>query len=114
MLLSNDVLDMMSQRAMLLAQTTVLASLVSPPAHEVPRGPIHLLLNFRFQVQTRLDVKDGDEIRCIDQRLVFRAFAIAKGAVVPLLRKRVDALLHWGVNLQIDDPTCGLHIQAAA
>jgi hypothetical protein len=49
-LLRDDVLNMMSQLAVLLAQTAVFAPLVSAAVHQVPRCRIHLLLNCRLEV----------------------------------------------------------------
>jgi hypothetical protein len=43
-LLRDDVLDVMPQFAMCLAQAAVFAPLASPAADEVPRGRVHLLL----------------------------------------------------------------------
>jgi hypothetical protein len=45
MLFGDDVFDVMPQLAVLLAQPAVFAPVVSPAAHEVPSGRLHVLLN---------------------------------------------------------------------
>ena len=76
-LLGDDVLDMMPQFAMLLAQTAVFAPPASPSPHDIPVCPVHLLLDGRVELLTRLELEDGDELSCVDQCFVFRAIAIA-------------------------------------
>ena len=90
---------------MLLWQTAALALFASPAAHK-SRRLVHLLMNFRFQVQAGLELQDGDEIRCVNQRLVFRTLALAQGALVGPFGERVYTLLNWRIDLQIEYATC--------
>jgi hypothetical protein len=57
-LLRDDVLDMMPQFAMFLAQTAVFAPPVSPAPHDIPCCPVHLLLDDRVEVLTGLELED--------------------------------------------------------
>ena len=113
-LLRHDVLYMMDQFGMFLAQPAIFATLASPPPDEVPRRRIHLLLNLRVQIPLGFELEDRDEIRCVDQRLIFRAFAIAKRALVGAPSERIDSFLNWRGNLQIDYSACGLAVETAA
>ena len=72
----DDVLDVMRQLAMHLAQAAVFASLFGPAADQVPRGPTHLLLDCRVKLLPSLELEDRNEVRRIDQRFIFRAFDI--------------------------------------
>src|SRR5262249_53294290 len=114
MLLCNDVLDVMPQFAVDLAQAAIFAPLAGTAADEIPSGCIHLLLDRRVKPLASLELEDGNEVRCIDQRLVFGAFAIAECPLISPLSERVDPFLHWRVNLQIDDTTRRLHVETPA
>src|SRR6185369_2567819 len=57
-LLRDDVLDVMPQFAMNLAQAAIFASLTSPAADEVPRSRIHLLLDCRVKLLASLELED--------------------------------------------------------
>lgn len=43
------------------------------------------------------------KVRRVNQGLVLRSLAIAQGAVVGPPGEHVDALLHWRLDLQIND-----------
>jgi hypothetical protein len=113
-LLRHDVLYMMDQFGMFLAQPAIFATLASPPPDEVPRRRIHLLLNLRVQIPLGFELEDRDEIRCVDQRLIFRALAIAKGALVGALSEGIDSFLNRRGDPQIDYSACGLRVETAA
>ena len=66
-----DVLNMMDQFAMFLAQPAIFATLASPQTDEAPRWRIYLLLNVRLEILPGFEFEDRDEIRCVDQRLIF-------------------------------------------
>jgi hypothetical protein len=57
-LLRDDVLDVMPQFAMGLAEAAVFAPLASAAADEVPRGRIHLLLHCRVEMLASLELED--------------------------------------------------------
>jgi len=104
----------MPQAAVFLVQTTIFATVAGSLPDEIPRRRIHLLLNIRVQVQAGFELKNRNKIRCVDQRLVFRAFRVAKRPLVSQLSQRIDPLLNRPVNLEIDDSTCGLSVEATA
>src|SRR5262245_49499317 len=76
-LFGDDVLDVMRQFAVLLSQMAVFAAFVSTTMHELACCRIHLLLNHRIQAPPRLKFKDRDEIRGVDQRLIFGPLAVS-------------------------------------
>lgn len=114
MLLCDNVLDMMPQFTVNLAQAAVFAPLARSEADEIPRGRVHRLLHYRVELPAGLDLEDGNEIRRVDQRFVFRTFAIAQSTLVSPFRQRIDPFLYPGVNLQIDDATRRLPIETPA
>ena len=69
---------------------------------------------FEVQIPPGFELEDRDEIRRVDQRLIFRALAIAKRALVGALSERIDPFLNRQGNLQIHYPACGLRVEAAA
>ena len=114
MLLRDDVFDMVDQFVIILVQTAIFAAFASPPANQIPRRRIHWLLNLRRQLLPRLELEDRDEIRCVDQSLVFQAFLIRQRAVVGPFRESIDSFLDLCGNAQLDYPACGFHVEAAA
>ena len=113
-LLRDDVLHVMPQFAMFLWQAAVLALLAGPAAYEASGFFIHVLLNFCIQVQTGLELQDGNEIGCVNERLIFRALALAERAFVGARGKNVNALLHGRIDPKIHNAACGVRIEAAA
>ena len=77
MLLRHDVLNMMPQVAMFLAQMAILATVASPPADQFPDRRVHVLLNLRGQVELSFELEYRYEIRRVNQRFIFRAIVIA-------------------------------------
>jgi hypothetical protein len=71
-------------------------------------------LHIRVQVQAGFELKNRNKIRCVDQRLVFRAFRVAQRPLISQLSQRIDPLLNWPLDLEIDDSTCRLSIEATA
>jgi len=113
-LLRDDVLDMVPQLALLLTQPAVFATLVCATADKVPRCRVHLLLNNGVEMLTSLELQDRDEVRRVDERLVFRALTVRQATLISALGEFVDALLHGRVNLEIDHAARGLGIETAA
>ena len=105
---------MMPQATVFLVQTTILATVAGSLPDEIPRRRIHLLLNIRVQVQAGFELKNRNKIRRVDQSLVFRAFRVAKRPLVSQLSQRIDPLLNRPANLEINDSTCGLGVEATA
>jgi len=89
-------------------------TLTVDPAHEFPHSRIHLLSNFRVKMLTGLEFEDRDEVCCVNQPSIFRAFAVAPGAFVCPFGERVDPFLHRRLNLELDHATRGLRIEAPA
>src|SRR6516164_7163431 len=81
-LLRDDVLDMVRQLAVLLAQLAVFATIVRATADKVPGCRVHLLLNAGVEMLTSLELQDRDEVRRVDQRLVLRALAVRQAALI--------------------------------
>ena len=113
-LLCGDVLHMMPQFAMFLGWPAILALGAGPAAHQLSRFLVHVLLNFRIQMKTSLELQDGDEIRCVNQRLIFGALALAERAFVGPRGKGVNPFLHLRINVEINNPAGGLCIEASA
>jgi hypothetical protein len=113
-LLRDDVLDMMPQFAVFLAQLAVFATLVSATPYQVPCARFHLLLKRGVELMTGFELENRDEVRCVDQRLIFRKLAFAQDAVVSPFREFVYTLLHERANLQTDNATRRLRIEASA
>src|SRR5947209_15524334 len=97
-LFRDDVLDMMSQFAVLLAQLAIFASLVSAAPYEVACCSVHLLLNVGIKLLTGFELENRDEVCRVDQRLIFGPLAVSQGALVSPLCELIDSLLHWRVN----------------
>jgi hypothetical protein len=55
--LRQDVLKVMPQVAVFLAQMAILATVASPPADQFPDRRIHVLLNLRGQVQLSFELE---------------------------------------------------------
>ena len=57
-LFGNDVFHVVGQFAVLLAEQAVLATVVRPSPHKLPRGGVHPLLAIRVQMPARLEFQD--------------------------------------------------------
>jgi len=113
-LFRHDVLYMMDQLAVFLVRPAIFATPASPHPNEVSRGCIHLLSNCRVQIQAGFELEDRNEIRRIDQRLIFGAIALVKRSLVGPFSEIIDSLLNlWG-HLEPGYPPCGFGVETAA
>ena len=113
-LLRDDVLDMMRQFAVFLAQPAIFSTLVSAMPDQVPCARFHLLLKRGVELLPGFELENRDEVRCVDERLIFRKLAFAQGALVRPFCEFLHTLLHGRANLQTDNATRGLRIEASA
>jgi hypothetical protein len=77
-LLGYDVFHMMDEFAVFLVQPAIFATLASPEPNEFPSDCVHLLLNRRFQKHSGFQLEYRNEIRRVNQCLIFSAFAIVE------------------------------------
>lgn len=113
-LLGGDVFDVVCEFAVFLAQHTVFASVAGAPPDKLPRCGVHLLLTIGKQVLACLELKNGYEIRCIDQRFVLDPFLFAQHAVVGPICQRVDSILNRRGHPQCQDSLRRFGVQTAA
>ena len=99
---------------MFLVQPAVLTALARPPPNQVACSRIHLLLDRRFQMEAGFELQDRNEIRHVDEGLVFGSFALAQDSLVCAFCERVDTLLNGLGNLKIGHAACGLGIETSA
>ncbi len=111
MLLRHDMFNMMEQPAIPLVQPAVFAVFRSAPPGETPRRQIHWLSNVRFQMLTGFELEDRDEIRSVNQGLIFQPFVTRKRAVIGPLSERIDSFLDRCGKLQLDYPACGFLVE---
>jgi len=64
------------------------------------------------KTSTGFKLEDRDEICCVNQRFVFRAFRGVEITLVCLLTKRLDSCLYWSINTEVDQATRRLRIEA--
>jgi hypothetical protein len=62
----NNMLNMVSETAMLLMQKTVLAAVTSPVAHKAPHRGFHQLLDVRIQVPLGFRLNNGNDVSRVD------------------------------------------------
>jgi len=113
-LFRHNMFDVMDQLAILLVQPAVFATLTCPQTYEVPGRRIHVLLRIGVEMLPDFKLEDRDEIRCVDQRLVFGAFVVTERTLIGLLSERVDSFLNWLGDLQLDYSARGFRVETAA
>src|SRR5215469_5063921 len=64
------------------------------------------------KTSTGFKLEDRDEICCVNQRFVFRAFGGVEITLVCLLTKHLDSCLYWSINTEVDEATRRLRIEA--
>ena len=112
-LFRHNVIDVMDQFAIFLLQPAVFATVTNPQTYEVSGRRIHLLLRIRVQMLLGFKLEDRNEIRCVDQRLVFGAFVVTKRTFIGLLSEPVDSFLNWRSDLQLDYSARGFSVETA-
>lgn len=60
------------------------------------------------------ELENGDEIRCIDQGLVFSPFVACEQTLVRADCEGINSLLHGGIKAQFDYSSCRFRVKAAA
>jgi hypothetical protein len=81
----DDVLNMVDQVAVLLAESPIFAT-------SARSSPDHVVIDCKTQVQARLEFENRDEIRRVDQRLVFGALRVADIALLGPLPEQIRPL----------------------
>jgi hypothetical protein len=114
MLFSNNMLDVVSEFAVLLKKAAIFAAKSRSTPDQLSNACVHPLFWAGVQLLAGLEFQNRNEVSRVHQRLVFAPLVFSKCSFVGCVRQLVNALANLISELHGHQAACGFGIETTA